>query len=214
MKKRTQRKTLVCLVLIVFSLAILFLQSNIAFPDGLLAFRWQERLQLIGPAKILDTLVMEQLLYDRVTIGRSDYGYTLYYWNKENPKLSDDFFYYPMDGDLTYADAPVFDMLPYMEGWEYPFFVFSEDKAATRASFQLKLTAEGKTETYELNATKQYGCLFLFCLNESVISAESFQQYMDAGLTNNDNIANIQICVYDSSGKELDSLVKVYGGAS
>ncbi len=206
-------KTVLCL-LVCFLCAVLLQIAACGIPalTPEMALRQEERKDLLGPTQILDTLSIEQLLFDRVTVGRSDYGYTLYYWNQENKKLSSHFSYYPKTGNMTFVSAPTFDMLPYMDGWQYPFFVFTELPSAVRASLQLQLSSGGKTESYQLEAIQQNGCLFLFCLNNRVLSPEAFGVYLDAHWGSTEHSAHIQICLYDREGNILGSMEQKYGG--
>ncbi len=206
-------KTILCLIVCFLCVAFLWLASyGIPALTPEMALRKEEQKNLLGPAHILDTLSIEQLLFDRVIIGRSDYGYTLYHWNQENQKLSSHFSYYPKTGDMTLVTAPTFDLLTYMDGWQYPFFVFTEHPSAVRASLQLQLSSGDNTETYQLEARKQSDCLFLFCLNERVLSAESFKLYLDAQWGSTEQSAHIQICLYDREGTPLCSMEQKYGG--
>ncbi len=207
-----KRKTLICLVILLLSGTVL-LYAAMGYPalTPEMAFRRWEKQQLVGPAEILDTLTMEQLRYDRITIGKSDWGYSLYHWNDGKDLNSGLFTYHPKDGSLTIVDAPLFDLLPYVDNWQYPIFAFTDQANATRAVLTLQLSKGGSTEHYELEAERQFDCCFLFTLEEGVISKESFQiLYAAAG--QRDCTAEICVTLYDRNGTPLESKTLAYDG--
>ncbi len=204
MNKHTKVKTAICLVLIILSLGILFAQSKIQILPGLLSLRQQERQQLLGPCHIQDTLTLPMLLYDRITIGTSEHGYTLYYWNEELLYAGDHLVYYPKSEEMILSYGVLNDLIPYMEGWQYPIFLFSERPNAVKAQLELAMTVDGETEIYRLEATRQYDCLFLFCLNGELMTREAFLNYMDRSSSD----STITLTLYDRSGAALETLVK------
>ncbi len=202
-----KRMTAIYLAIIVVVGTIL-LYWDLSFPSltPTMAFRREEAHRLLGPAEILDTLEIDYLIHDRITLGRSDYGYSLYNWSQGQNYDIGNFLYYPKEEGLTFVQGIQFDLISYMAGWQYPFFVFSEDARAAKASFRLEITSEAGTQVYTLEARKQFDCLFLFCLDEENVGGEAFRLLSQAMTSSLSDIrAQIQVTVFDTSGQEVSN---------
>ncbi len=200
-----RRKVTVYLVVICFCILLnIFLFADIPALTAKMAFRRAERPVLLGPAKILDTLELEQLVYDRVTIGKSDHGYSIYAWNEGKDRDSGHFSYYPKTGNLTLILSGFSDLLPYVDGWQYPIFAFTERSDAVTATLTLELSLDDDIQRYQLEAEEQYDCLFLFCLNGDVMSKEAYHAFY-AG-----SCIRIQVSIYDIAGNVLATDTKEY----
>ncbi len=198
-------KTFICLVIILLSGIILLYAAN-DFPplSPESAFRRLEKQHLLGPAEILDTLQIRQLVSDRIMIAKSEYGYSLYQWDSQEDYDNSLFIYRPKTEDITIFRPSYFDRLCYLEGWQLPYFVFTDHASATTATFTLELTHASEKSVITLEAGRQNSGYFLFILCQEVMDTKTFQAF-DSAISDHasSNTAVVHITLYDRAGTEV-----------
>ena len=125
-----------------------------------MAFRRQEKRNMVGPAEIMEILDFENDRYDHLLIGRSQYGYTFFEWNDQNP---DDgiLTYQPKAEEATlYCTQDSYNAIDYQQAY-LPIFAFCDHYAAS-AKLTLTTHMDGEAFTYCLEAKRSQAGYFLF----------------------------------------------------
>lgn len=103
---RAMTNLLICILLIVafFVPAVLLFLSQ-WIPEA--AFRYEERLNMVGPAKIVATVDNASYHYDRVILAEDKKGFALYGYNSEKYEYDkSEFYYLNKTGDITIIPLP------------------------------------------------------------------------------------------------------------
>ncbi len=203
---KRKRRILLHLVLILVSLSLLTLLCGYQSPTARIAFRRAERKQLLGPAQIIGTVSLNHW-YDQTMIGKSDYGYSLFRWNSDNPVDDGYIAYYPKNGHITIVDPHILAWRWNIAQWEFPFYVFTDYATSSKAEFLLTLTYGETTEVIELEAIKQQDDYFLFILSAQNIDENSLRQLelATSSTYESENTAVVTVTLYDRSGAVLES---------
>lgn len=137
-------------------------------------YRRLEKANLVGPAKILDILTLENYSYDRLVLADDGDGMIFYTWNTEEGMdnyFLTQFLYREKQGDVSVYAAPS----SRFENWELskeihlPVFVFDEFPKAVRAKLDLTIdfpySGHNLTRTYSLQATREKSGYFQFMIH-------------------------------------------------
>ena len=143
-------------------------------------FRKEEKAHLVGPAKILDTISLDNYTgynpCNKLILATSDEGVTLFKYD-ENELEYNDLVYRKKQGDVTVLSLSTmgvraFATYAYVE---IPVIVFDSFPKAVRAEMEIELSAsygnqENFQKTYALTAKRDAEGYFLFTLSASTAS--------------------------------------------
>ncbi len=175
-------------------------------PTPEIAFRRKEKQQLIGPAQILTTMELPHGYYDRMMVGISKYGLSIFSWNSSNDLDEGRLRYYTIQEGITLLCPCADDRMPMGENAQMVFFALTDHASAVEAKLTLELRYDDQTETIEL-ATKrsEYG-YFLFRLYRSQIS-DATRSHLELSLSNYyiDGQVIGHVTLFDRQGEEIAS---------
>ncbi len=201
-------KICLCLVLIVASAGFLIISKSPATsPEE--SLRQKEKISLIGPTNILETLELDLRYEDRLTVGESDYGYTLFSWGGTD-WAAGDFLYFEKAGELTLFFPEYSNSDTYSQGQALPFFLFTDLACSHRAELTLAVDDNDGSKAYSLEAQIRPTGYFLFDLQELGISQEELEaalHHMSPYYTPDGTIV-ANVTVYDRAGNVIGTLYK------
>ncbi len=198
------------MVIIAVSALIFFLLSDIPSLTPWCAFRHAERQNLIGPSDILGTNKVRMLLYDRIMLGESEHGYTLFLYSTENSlDYSSKMTYIPKDGDITLAAVATPFPVENKKDHLVPFFVFTDHKNAASATLTLHLTRNPLEDTFTLEGSKCRGNYFVFWIDSKLMSGEAFYCYNQAiSYPQMEYSVEASTVLFDKNGEQLEAKTK------
>ena len=132
-------------------------------------FRRTEKVAMVGPAIILDTISLEEYdgySADRLLLATSEEGVTLFAYNRKMLEYINYLFYREKQGDITvlaYGESGYIDA----EYAEIPIIVFDEFPDAVRAEMKIDLhtptyVEQGWAKQFSLSAEREREGYFLF----------------------------------------------------
>ncbi len=207
-----KQKSLLYLAICLLSAAVFLILSDFDIPNAKIAFRIHERKHMIGPAEIVDTLTFESNdleSYDRMMLGKSAYGYTVFRWLHSGRYEYGTMSYHPKDGKIT-AIHP-FDYESrysiYRDSSYTDFLVCTEYTNAVRATMTMTLVDEGETSIIRMEANKEKDCYFLFQIDRDITPQKTIDALFAAmhHTVPVDKTATAVITLFDQSGKEIES---------
>lgn len=161
--RKKLRKIGIWLLVLVLSVTYLWCVAKRPSATAEMAFRSQERRNLIGPAKIISVIDFSHGGYDHIMIGQSQYGYTFYEYQDaalDNGVMT----YVPKnEGATLYCTKEMYGSETYSLHWT-PIFAFTDHPNAVTARLILQTTQNGETVTYPLASMKNADGYFLFSL--------------------------------------------------
>ncbi len=204
-KRQKLRKLAFWTVLLLVSSLILFCLSGKSLTAEM-AFRKYEQKNLLGPAQILGRESIRCNSYNHMIIGKSEYGYTIFAWHKED--LWDDspqFRYFPKQEDVTlFTPVDVGIYHDYEDSW-CPIMLFCESPEATKAVLTIDMTYEGEEYYNKFGSQISSNGYFLFRLTQDQISADEIMR-LSIFLSPDyvvDGSLEITVDLYDRSGNLL-----------
>ncbi len=203
---RRKQKIALYLVLIIISLAVLssFIEKD--SPTAEIAFRKKEKQQLVGPAEIVATMEVTHSWYNRMMVGVSEHGLTVFSWHGDQNFDGGLLRYYEKDGSVTIFCPCGDGRLPVAEDAQIPFFAITDHINAVSATLILELSYKGQTEEIELQAKRSEGGYFLFSLYRHQLSDET-RRKIEITLSPNyvGGILTAQITLFDRNGIAVES---------
>lgn len=205
--RRKIRKIVIWLLIFLLSNAVLYVLSDAPSPNAKIAFRRQEKQNLIGSAEIVEILDFEDNRFDHLLIAQSDFGYTFYEWNDHNWDDGVLTYQKKAKGATLYCTEYNYQDMYYGEGW-LPIFAFT-DHAAASAKLTLVTTHGDKTATYPMEATRSDAGYFLFFWERNGVRDLDFWlvQQLITGAYNNyvlDGTARATLELYNSKEELLE----------
>lgn len=180
-------------------------------------FRRVEKAAMVGPAKILDTISLDEYEgynADRLLLATSEEGVTLFAYDKKKPEYYSHLIYREKQGDIT--------VLAYGDGGytsrgyaEVPIIVFDEYPDAVRAEMKIDLHTptyiELKwSEQYSLSAEREHEGYFLFTLKigngitlSNVDWALDLLAELSSGHGHRDEAIPVTVWFYDEDGNMI-----------
>ena len=213
------------IVLILLILFLFYLSIGTPALTTEQAFRRAEKMHMVGPSEILDTLDWgDYPMFDTLIVAETDeiivfyrefrmYDYTP--WPKLPKKQSREsvFTYREKTGDITVLGAPVsisgIEILDYVRS--YPVYVFDDYPEAVRAELEITVTGIKKSSKKEYRfsaeADRRSEGFFRFTLDSGDGKAVDFIAHVSTGdslvqfLTDEENMASIPVTVrlYDEN---------------
>ncbi len=201
-----KQKIALHLVCIALSCAVLWALFPTEAPTAIAAFRKAEKRQMVGPAEIVETLALSHSWYDRMMIGISEHGLTVFSWNSDNRYDEGRLRYFSKNGSITLFCLCPDERMTNMEGAQIPFFAIAEHPNAVSATLLLELCYEDQTELIELQAQRSKGGYFLFSLYRDAISDQTrFHMEMSLSSTYLDGQVIGHVTLFDRQGEEIAS---------
>lgn len=132
-------------------------------------FRRAEKVHMVGPSKIVDTLNAEVCPYEKLIVGETEHGvcfFGRYGSNVQGTKHRGDrhyqFFYHEKTGDITFLPMPDYSLFSFdFPGYDLPVYIFTDHTQAVRAEIEVTITGTHMeaspiskfSKTFEGNAT-------------------------------------------------------------
>ncbi len=194
------------LVLIVLSATILLLMLDMDSPTAEIAFRKKEKQQLLGPAEIVTTMEVTHSWYNRMMVGVSEHGLSVFSWHGDRNFDGGELNYHEKDGSLSVFCPCADGRLPVAEEAQIPFFAITDHANAVEATLVLTLSYDGKEETIALRAGQSEGSYFLFSLYGNQLSDEvrrNLEMALSSTYVSGTVIATVT--VFDWNGRAIES---------
>lgn len=203
-RRKRLRKTLVYFLVLAVSVIAIYYLSGGKSLNAEMAFRRQEKQNMVGPAQIMDVLDYEEDRYDHLLIGQSQYGYTFFEWNDQNPDDGVLNYQPKQEGATLYCTKYSYNAMDYQQAY-LPIFAFSDHYAA-RAKLTLTTNMDGEAIQYVLEAQRSEAGYFLFRWKTDVPRGADFWQIQQliTGEYNNyvlDSSAQAMLELFDSKGE-------------
>jgi hypothetical protein len=153
-------KVLIYLLILSLCVVGLYWFGNGKSLTAKMAFRRLEKRHMVGPAEIMEILDFEEDRYDHLLIGRSQYGYTFFEWNDQNPDDGVLTYQPKAEGATLYCTKYSYNAMDYQQSY-LPIFAFCDHYAA-RAKLTLTTNMDGEAISYCLEAQRSEAGYFLF----------------------------------------------------
>ncbi len=205
-----RRMAIFYLVVILLASAIL-IYASAGYPalSPRMAFRRFEAAKLLGPSEILETLHLGKNSSERITLGKSDYGYTTFLWKSNGDLDKSNLFYFPKEGNTTLI-APLIQ-LGAMDIYDLqiPLFVFTEYTNANKAVLRMELSDGQESVTLDWEASEHGNGYFLFMFSRNELSTKQFHVLLLSLLDlSTPNSAIVNVTLYDYLDNTIDTVTR------
>ena len=199
---------LAILVIACFSIALL---NDAASPTAEIAFRKQEKKNLIGPAQIIEILDFENSRYEHLLIGQSEYGYTFFEWSDPNWDKGTLSYQEKTDRVTLFCTQYGYNSMDWEKEW-LPIFAFAEHGGAVSARLTLETSQKSGDAVHHFSAERTDGGYFLFAFKMSEMADEEFwlvQQLITGNYSEYELGSSIKatVSLYDRSGNLIETVV-------
>lgn len=208
--RKRLRKILVYFLMLVLSATILYCLTEGRSFTSTMAFRRQEKINLIGPAEIIATIDFPHGGYDHMMIGESEYGYTFYEWYDHSGWDDGVMTYIPRQkGATIHCTYYQYGSAEYTQDW-LPIFAFADHPGAVSAQLTLTTSQNGETISYPLEADRSEEGYFLFVWKTMGIRGNDFRliQQLIANQHREyilDGSATATLTLFDKNGNALNT---------
>jgi len=174
-QKMRRLRAILNIVMIVLLIPVFYISIGSPAFSAKHQFRREEKARLIGPAKILDTISLEQYTgyypNDSLLIAASDKGVTLFTYNQDDPRINR-LVYRNKQGDISAFSVPgiVESQLENFTYAKIPVIVFDSFPEAVRAEMEIELHLPENYgsvyhQEYKLTAKREAKGYFLFTIS-------------------------------------------------
>lgn len=157
----------ICIYLLVSVISFIFLyfSSDLTYMSPEMAMRREEAAKLVGPSRIIAYADVNYGTYDRMILGETDYGYTLFEYSEESGGKFGTLTYHEKASPLTCFSTSIYSDL-ITQGSPMPVYVIAQDSRAASARLTLNTRYASADESFEQTHTAesqlQQDTFFLF----------------------------------------------------
>lgn len=206
----------ICIYLLVtvISFLIMYFTSDFTNMPLEVTMRREESAKLVGPSQIIAYDEVNYGTHDRMILGETDYGYTLFEYSEESGGKFGALTYHEKASPLTCFSSSIYSDL-ITQSSPMPVYVIAQDRRAASARLTLNTRYTSAVESFEQTHTAEsqlrQDTFFLFEVDITDMDHDTYMFWMyrlngrDSYLPRLSGTAVIEL--YDSGGNLIDTVV-------